>query len=200
MSATACSCEPVSPKGRAASIALDQTPVAGIHPARQAPHAAAHEGEGELGGQQLVIGEAPARRRSGDGLLGELRRIVRPVQGDERLGESRAGRCGSSQAGSCHSGRRGTCRGPRRRSLPDHARGQALGQAVDGLDGRQARDAPLVEDPVRMDHLAPAVPELDLARRRSGARPAAGASRGAACWPLKKTRVTSPVSSSTSTR
>ncbi len=48
------------------------------------------------------------------------------------------------------------------REAGDHARGQALGQTVDRLDGRQPGHAPLVENPVRVDHLPPAVPELDL--------------------------------------
>jgi hypothetical protein len=40
----------------------------------------------------------------------------------------------------------------------DQARGQTLRLAVDRLDGRQAGRLALVEDPVRMDHLALAVP------------------------------------------
>ena len=75
------------PEGQGALQALDQMPVARVHPTRQPPHPASHEGEGKLGGEQFVIGEAPARSRFGDGVLGELRRIVRSVEAEERLPE-----------------------------------------------------------------------------------------------------------------
>ena len=41
---------------------LHEPPVAGVGPAGQAAHAAADEGEGELGGEKLVIGEAATVR------------------------------------------------------------------------------------------------------------------------------------------
>ena len=64
ISATASACEAVSAKGRARRIAATRRPSPAFDPPRQAPHAAAHEGEGELGGEELVIGEPPPRRRA----------------------------------------------------------------------------------------------------------------------------------------
>ena len=48
--------------------------------------------------------------------------------------------------------------------LADEPRRQSLRQPVHSLDRRQLADAALVEDAVGVDHLAVAVPDLDLAR------------------------------------
>ena len=122
MSSMACAWEPVSPKGRARFRRLDQMPVARIHAAGQPPHPASHEGEGKLGGEQLVIGEAPARSRLGDGLLGELRRHC-PAGGGRGAPARKSGRAlRSSQAGILPFGQVGDLVERRADIAADHAR------------------------------------------------------------------------------
>ncbi len=134
-----------------------QGAVAGVLASRQPAHAAAHEGEGELRGEKLIVGEPAPARIAGQGLFGHLSRVLRAMQGAEGVSYGRKavpvepgavlplGEARQSLQGAADEAR-------------DQARGQTLRLAVDRLDGRQAGRLALVEDPVRMDHLALAVP------------------------------------------
>ena len=87
ISASACSCEPVSRIGqRGTDLRLDRA-VAGQRAAGQPPDVRAHQRQRDLPGQQLVIGEPPPGRA----LDGDIDRIGRVVEPRQRLGEGRKG-------------------------------------------------------------------------------------------------------------
>ncbi len=79
---------PARPSGRKAAVARSvatSRAVARIDAARKAAHPASHQRQGELRGQQLVIGKAAPRDGAGEHLLGQRPGVVRAVQGGERL-------------------------------------------------------------------------------------------------------------------
>ncbi len=135
-----------------------------------------------------------ARHRRGAAAPGSRRRPRarrrRRQPGDEAGAAPRRRRgsgSASRKAWSCHSGSAGTRCERRADELADEPRREPLGQPIDRLDRRQLADAALVEDAVRVDHLAVAVPDLDLAARRSAPRRPAGALSMRSGWALKKT-------------
>ena len=137
--------------------------VAGVAAPRQPPHPAAHEGERELRGQKLVIGEAPPGRARGGGLGRDVGGGSRAMKLVQRLAEG--GEAALFEKGPVLPfGQRRHAPERRADELADEPRREPLGQPVHRLDRRQLADAALVEDAVRVDHLAVAVPDLDLAR------------------------------------
>ncbi len=85
------------------------------------------------------------------------------------------------------------------RRILDAPRREPLRERVDRLDLWLLREFRGVEDAIGVDDLLHAIEELDLAEITRPRR-AASARRGALCGRLKKTSVTSPVSSPTTTR
>jgi len=144
-------------EGQGLREGLDQAPVTRIGASRLAAHARAHDGEGELGGEELVIGEPPPRRialqRLGLRRLG----VGRAVERGERLAKGREGVA-------LHPGQIlpfGELGNPLQRGIGkarDQPRGQALGLAVDGFDAGQLVGLSGIEDAIGMHHLAPPVP------------------------------------------
>ena len=131
--------------------------------ARDRPHPGAHEKQGELVGEQFVIGETsrgPAAR------IDILRRL-RPMHHSEGLGEARQiqpiERLGADpfrQAGQALERALG--------GAGDGALKEALGEAVDGLDAGKFREFLRVHDPVGMNHLAESVIDFELAGDPAG--------------------------------
>ena len=181
ISATARSCEAVEPKGRARLDRRDEAPVAGVHPPRQASHAAAHEREGELRGQELVIGEAAPRRRALRAPPRRQRlRLARADAAHSARRRRRESRCRRARAASCHSGSAGRRSSAAADELRDHARGQALGQAVDRLDRGQVGQCPARRGCGPDAPSGACRPRARSCRRRSGVGRREGAFRAAA--------------------
>ena len=173
------SCAPVSAKGRAGLDPAREPAVAGILAAGAAAAAGTGEGERQLRGQELVIGE-PASARGWPARCRRSRRrgawSVGPVLGAERLGEGR-------QAVLPQPGRVLPF-GQHRQAveggvgeLRDRPRGQPLGGAVDRLDGGEGGEPGLVDDAGGMHHLAVPVPEVDAPGDVAVRCPAAASSR-----------------------
>jgi hypothetical protein len=141
----------------------DQPAVADIAAARLPAHPAADQRKGELRGEELVIGEPPARRARGARFRISFGGIGRAVEPSERFRKGREAVAREPGRVLPLRQRRHTLQ-RRRDELPEHARGDAFGEPVHRLDRWKLPDRALVEDAVGMDHLAVAVPELELAR------------------------------------
>ncbi len=131
------------------------------------PQAGAHEGERDLVGEKLVKGEPHAA-----GCLRRDRlRHRRAVHRGERLAERRRAALLPGRVPA--PGRQVRQPGQRRvHRLGEHARVEAIGEAVDRLGQRHGGKALRVDDAVGVHHLAMAVVELEPARH-----PALGAER-----------------------
>ena len=136
-------------------------------PAALVADAGAHEAERHLARQQFVIGETLPRRRLG----AEVSRRIRRMQGAQRRLEARPlqqQRTGRLQP--LVEGRQAFERSLH--GLGEDAGVEPLGQAVDGLDGRQRGEILGRHDAFGMHHLQMSVPHFELARD-----PARGAER-----------------------
>ena len=140
-----------------------QRPFGDMRPPRDRPHPGAHEQKRELVGEQLVIGEAG---RASSGRIDVLGRL-RAVHSGQRLGE--AGQIQPLERLLSDPFRQ--ARQPLQRAIGgarDGALKEALGQAIDRLDRGKSCEFLCVQHPVRMDDLAVAVPQLQLAGNPAG--------------------------------
>ena len=125
--------------------------------------AVTHQGNGQLVGQEFVIGEAAARRREG-GKLGLLVRTVRLAQGLCPGGPVLPSLLGRVEP--LRQERQALDRGMD--GLADHLEAEARRQGIDRLDGFQALGFLRPGDVIGVGHLQAVVEDLDLAADHPG--------------------------------
>ena len=154
-------------KGQGGFEAPRQSAFSPVRAAGNDAQARPHEQERELVGEQFVIGE-PRRRGAGRvDVAGRSGRCIAP-SASAKLGKLRSLKVFSL----IHSGSRRQAFERALRGARDCALIEPVGQPVDRLDRGQPIELLRCHHPIRMNHLAAAVPELELA-----GNPAGGADR-----------------------
>ena len=156
MSSRARAWDGVSEVGQDGDDPFAQGAVAGAGPARLAAQMRAHQRQGELTGEQLVVGKPRPCRTIGEQVL----ELMGPMQSRKRIGEGGKAACLEP----CLVLPFRQLRNPRERRVGgplDLALAQSFRQRVDRVDERQVGQALLVHHPVGMDHLQHAVEHGD---------------------------------------